>query len=264
MLKHKLQALALGLIFALGTATVAAAESSALNKILDSGTLRVGTTGDFNPMSFKDPETKEYMGHQIDAAKQLATDMGVEIEFVPTDWKTLINGIVADKYDIVMTGTSMTVGRAKAAGYTVPWGRTGYLPLAHKDSAGRFKSWDDLNNADVTIGYNLGTAFAGFVKTRLPNAKRREVESPARDWQELLAKRVDVTISSTLEAGKLSSTHEALVIPFNETANSLPLSFMVRQDDQVWLNFLNNWMRMKHEIGFFKSLNQKWGIEGQD
>ena len=104
MLKQKLQALALGLglilaLGALGTTTVAAAEASALNKILDSGTLRVGTTGDFNPMSFKDPETREYM---------------------------------------------------------------------------------------------------------------------------------------------------------------------VRQDDQVWLNFLNNWMRMKHEIGFFKSLNQKWGIEGQD
>ena len=263
MLTQRLQALAMGLLLLLGTGTLNAA-GSALNKVLDSGTLRVGTTGDFNPMSFKDPETREYRGHQIDAAKQLATDMGVEIEFVPTDWKTLINGIVADKYDIVMTGTSMTVGRAKAAGYTLPWGRTGYLPLVRDDQAGRFKSWEDLNKADVTIGYNLGTSFADFVKSRLPNAKRKEVESPARDWQELLAGRVDVTISSTLEAGKLSTTHERLMIPFNETANSLPLSFMVRQDDQVWLNFVNNWMRMKHEIGFFKELNKTWGIAGQD
>ena len=67
---------------------------SILNEVLDSGVLKVGTTGDFNPMSFKDPETKEYKGHQIDAAKQLAADMGVELEFVPTDWKTLINGVV--------------------------------------------------------------------------------------------------------------------------------------------------------------------------
>jgi len=263
MIKYRLQALLLGLLLALGVSSASAASGSSLNKVLDSGTLRVGTTGDFNPMSFKDPETREYRGHQIDAAKQLAADLGVEIEFVPTDWKTLINGIVADKYDIVMTGTSMTVGRAKAAGYTIPWGRTGYLPLARKGKADRFKSWEDLNSADVTIGYNLGTSFADFVKNRLPKAKRKEVESPARDWQELLAGRVDVTISSTLEAGKLSSTHEQLIIPFQETANSLPLSFMVRQDDQVWLNFLNNWMRMKHEIGFFKELNKTWGIEGQ-
>ncbi len=263
MIKQKLLALGLGTALLLAsTATLAA--GSSLNKILDSGVLRVGTTGDFNPMSFKDPETREYTGHQIDAAKQLAADMGVEIKFVPTDWKTLVNGIVANKYDIVMTGTSMTVSRAKAAGYTIPWGRTGYLPLARKDQAKRFNSWQDLNQSDVTIGYNLGTSFADFVKSRLPKAKRREVESPARDWQELLAGRVDVTISSTLEAGKLSSTHESLVIAFQKTANSLPLSFMVRQDDQVWLNFLNNWMRMKHEVGYFTDLNQKWGIEGQE
>ena len=248
---------------ALLLSTNAFSQDSALNKVLDSGTLRVGTTGDFNPMSFKDPETREYMGHQIDAAKQLATDMGVEVEFVATDWKTLINGVVADKYDIVMTGTSMTTSRAKVAGYTIPWGRTGYLALTRKEVADRFTTWDDLNSPDVTIGYNLGTSFADFVKLNMPDAKVKEVESPARDWQELLAGRVDVTISSILEAGKLSSTHDTLTIPFQEVASSLPLSFIAPQTDHVWLNFLNNWMRMKIEAGYFKTLNEKWGIQGQ-
>lgn len=242
----------------------AADGASILHKILDNGEVRVGTTGDFNPMSFKDPATKEYRGHQIDAAKQLAKDMGVELKFVATDWKTLINGVIAGKYDVVMTGTSMTVSRAKAAGYTIPWGRTGYLPLTRKELAGKFKSWEDLNSPDVTVGYNLGTSFADFVKLHLPKAKVKEVESPARDWQELLAGRVDVTISSILEAGKLSSTHDKITIPFKDVANSLPLSFIVPQSDHVWLNFMNNWMRMKHESGFFKGLNEKWGIKGQD
>ena len=251
-------------VAALALSTSAMAQSSILNKVLDNGVLKVGTTGDFNPMSFKDPETNEYRGHQIDAAKQLATDMGVELEIVPTDWKTLINGVVAGKYDIVMTGTSMTVGRAKAAGYTIPWGRTGYLALTRKEIADRFKTWDDLNQADVTVGYNLGTSFADFVKLNLPNAKVKEVESPARDWQELLAGRVDVTISSILEAGKLSATHEELAIPFQEVANSLPLSFIVPQNDQVWLNFVNSWMQIKHEGGYFNDLNATWGIQGQE
>ncbi len=246
------------------SATAPAADRSTLHKVLDSGELRVGTTGDFNPMSFKDPQTKAYKGHQIDAARQLAKDMGVSVKFVPTDWKTLINGVIAGKYDIVMTGTSMTVSRAKAAGYTIPWGRTGYLPLTRKELAGRFKNWEDLNDPGVTVGYNLGTSFADFVKLRLPKASVKEVESPARDWQELLAGRVDVTISSILEAGKLQATHDELVIPFQQVANSLPLSFIVPQADHVWLGFLNNWMRMKHEAGFFKELNATWGIAGQE
>lgn len=249
---------------ALMLSAAATAQQSILNQVLDSGVLKVGTTGDFNPMSFKDPETQEYQGHQIDAAKQLAEDMGVEVEFVPTDWKTLINGVVAGKYHIVMSGTSMTVSRAKAAGYTIPWGRTGYLPLTRTDQADRFKTWDDINQPEVTVGYNLGTSFADFVKLNLPDAKVREVESPARDWQELLAGRVDVTISSILEAGKLSTTHEDLAIPFQQVANSLPLSFIVPQGDQVWLNFVNSWMQIKHESGYFDQLNQTWGIQGQD
>ena len=77
-----------------------AQQSSRLHRILETGTLRVGTTGDFKPMSFRDPASKEYIGYDIEVAKQLAKDMDVELEFVATDWKTLINGIVADKYDI--------------------------------------------------------------------------------------------------------------------------------------------------------------------
>jgi hypothetical protein len=38
----------------------------------------------------------------------------------------------------------------------------------------------------------------------------------------------------------------------------------VRQDDQVWLNFVNSWMLMKQEIGYFKKLNETWGIAGQE
>ena len=207
----------LAVALSVACAGAAAQERSILHEVLDSGILKVGTTGDFNPMSFKDPETKEYRGHQIDAARQLAADMGVEVEFVATDWKTLINGAVARKYHVAMTGTSMTVSRAKAAGYTIPWGRTGYLPLTRKELADRFETWEDLNNPEVTVGYNLGTSFADFVKLRLPNATRKEVESPARDWQDLLAGRVDITISSILEAGELSSTHDDAGDPLPES-----------------------------------------------
>jgi len=68
---------------------------SALNEILSSGVLKVGTTGDWNPMTVRDPATNSYKGFDIDIMEELAKDLGVEIEFVPTDWKTLVNGVVA-------------------------------------------------------------------------------------------------------------------------------------------------------------------------
>ena len=58
---------------------------SALNEILSSGTLKAGTTGDFNPFSTRDPATNTFKGYDIDIMSELAKDMGVEIEFVPVE-----------------------------------------------------------------------------------------------------------------------------------------------------------------------------------
>ena len=66
---------------------------SNLDKILSSGVLKVGTTGDWDPMTIKDPATNKYKGFDIDVMNELAKDMGVKVEFVPAEWKTIVSGI---------------------------------------------------------------------------------------------------------------------------------------------------------------------------
>jgi len=94
-------------------ATSAMAESR-LQQILVNGELRVGTTGDWNPMTMIDPASKERKGFDIDIATALAADMGVKVVFVPTTWKTLVNGIVAAKYDMT-SSASLSPKRALVA-----------------------------------------------------------------------------------------------------------------------------------------------------
>ena len=86
-------------IFIFFFSSVCLAESR-LQDILKSGEIRVGTTGDWNPMTIKDPATNEYKGFEIDIVKELALDMGVKLILVPTEWKTLVSGILSNKYDI--------------------------------------------------------------------------------------------------------------------------------------------------------------------
>ena len=74
--------------------------SSSLDKILSSGELRVGTTGDWDPMTIKDPATNKYRGFDIDVMNELAKDMGVKIKFVPAEWKTIVSGITSGRYDL--------------------------------------------------------------------------------------------------------------------------------------------------------------------
>lgn len=238
-----------------------AAGSSRLQAIQSSGRIRIGTTGDFNPMSFRDPASREYRGHQIECGQRLARDMNVRAEFVATDWRTLINGLVADQYDIVCTGTSMSVARAMAASFTIPWGRNAFVPLVHRRNATRFANWDAMNQRGVTIGTNLGTTMEQFVQQGLPNATLRRVESPARDWQELLGGRVDATMSSLIEAAFLTKEYPDLVAIFQDNPrNPIPMAFLSPLNDQVFTNFLNAWITISTANGFFAEINAKWGV----
>ena len=104
---------------------------SRLQKILENGELRVGTTGDWNPMTFKNPSNNEYEGFEIEIVKQLASDMGVKIVFIPTEWKTLVNGIISNKYDI-STSASLSAKRALSTGYTNSYFKLATVPLTLK------------------------------------------------------------------------------------------------------------------------------------
>src|SRR3954468_893310 len=152
--KNVVRALSVVAVFALAALaqaqSTAPASKSRLQRVLETGVLRVGTTGDFRPMTFRDAKTNEYAGHDIEVARELAKDLGVKLEFVPTEWKTLINGIQTDKYDVAMSGISMNVDRAKVAAFTVPYMEFGTVPVVRKKDAAKFKSWSDLDKANVT------------------------------------------------------------------------------------------------------------------
>ena len=137
-------------------ATAANAESS-LQKILKSGELRVGTTGDWDPMTMKDPATNKYKGFDIDVMNELAKDMGVKVEFVPAEWKTIVSGITSSRYDI-STSVTKTPKRAEVAGFTDTYYKYGTVPLVLKKNLKKFPTWDSLNNKKVTIATTLGTS----------------------------------------------------------------------------------------------------------
>lgn len=235
-----------------------AAQPSALEEILETGVLKVGTTGDFNPMSFKDPETDEYVGHDIELVQQLAADMGVEIEFVPTDWANLVSGVAAGKYHMT-TGASMNMGRAKTAGYTLPIVEVGTVPLMLKENEGSYSSWADINSADAKVAVTLGTVFDEQARALFPDAEIVAVESPARDFQEVLAGRADVSVTSNIEASQLIQTYpEMMVVPVDGPRNANAIALLVAQDDQVLINYINVWITMKEKSGWLDDLRSKW------
>ncbi|MEY4235378.1 MAG: hypothetical protein RLZZ454_636, partial [Pseudomonadota bacterium] len=135
-----------------------AQSKSRLAEILERGTLRVGTTGDFNPMSIKDTATNTYTGFDVEAMNQLAADMGVKIEYVPAEWATLVNGIVSNRFDI-FSGASLSMARARTVAFSNPYLYAGTVPLVSKKTGSKFTNWNNINSPNVTVAVLMGTVF---------------------------------------------------------------------------------------------------------
>jgi len=245
-------------ILSLGMAVGAQAQSM-LNEILDTGVLKFGTTGDWNPMSVRDPATNSYVGFDIDVAIELAKDLGVEVEFVPTDWKTLVNGIVAGKYNI-SGSASISPPRMKVAGFTESYISVEIMPFTTADKADMFDGYDSINQPEVKVATTLGTSFEGMVRNWFPNADIKVVEAPARGFQEVLAGRADVFITSNIEGSTLKEKHGVVQVPNAEPRAPTPIAMLVPQADQVWINYVNNWIKIKQAQGFFEATRAKWGL----
>ena len=240
-------------------ATPASFAQSVLDEILSDGKLKVGTTGDWNPMTVRDPATNSFKGFDIDIMTELAKDMEVELEFVPTDWKTLVNGVTSGKYH--MTGSaSISPARMKAAGFSESYISVELYPFTTADKAGDFDGWDSINNGEVKVATTLGTTFEKKVKEWFPDADIKVVEAPARGFQEVLAGRADVFVTSNIEGATLKEKHDIVQVANTDARAPAPIAMLLPQGDQVWINYVNNWIKVKSLGGFFDSNREKWGL----
>jgi len=248
------------IILSLLLTTVIASAETKLQEILKNKELRVGTTGDWDPMTIKDPATNKYKGFDIDVMNELAKDMGVKVKFVPTEWKTIVSGITANRYDI-STSVTKTPKRAEVAGFTDTYYKYGTVPLVLKKNSKKYSTWNSLNDKDVTIATTLGTSQEEKAKEFFPKSKLKSVEAPARDFQEVLSGRADGNITSSTEANKLVVKYPQLVIVKDGEKNPAFLAMMVGKNNKVWNDYVSKWIKGKKESGFFETLLAKYNLK---
>lgn len=240
--------------------TLQANAESVLQDILSKGVLKVGTTGDWNPMTVKDPATNTYKGYDIDIMTELAKDLGVELEFVATDWKTLVNGIVSGNYH--MTGSaSISPSRMKVAGFSESYIAVEIMPFTTGDKLSRFDGWESINKADVKVAATLGTIFEKHAKNWFPDSQIKAIEAPTLQHQEVLSGRSDVFVTSNIEGSVLQKQFPKITpIPVSAARAPTPIAMLLPQDDQVWINYVNNWVKIKKAGGFFEATAETWGL----
>jgi cyclohexadienyl dehydratase len=238
---------------------VAGADDSLLRQIVQRGVLRVGTTGDYYPFSMRNPTTGFYEGYDIDVAKQLAQDLGVRLEFVQTSWPLVVAGIVSHKYDVGAGGLTMTLERLKSVSFSDSYVEVPVVPLIRVADASKYRRWQDLNAQGIRIAAELGTSSEMIARANLPNATFVVVEPPAHAFQEVQAGRADAAVQDILAYARVVRMNPDLMLidTDNPVGNNLD-GVMTAQGDQIWLNWLNSWIKTHQHDRFFDRLHDKW------
>lgn len=232
---------------------------SRLDTILEKGYIRVGTAGDYRPFTYFNEETNEFEGYDIDAAKKMAKDLGVEVKFVKTSWPTLMEDLLADKFDIAMGGITRNVNRQKTASLTqgyMPFGKSPLVNIKNKD---KFKSLEDINQPDVTIGLNPGGTNQVFVENNLKNAQVTIIENNL-DVPGLIAEgKYDVMITDNIEAILYASKDERLYAALTDEPFTIDeKGYLMHRGDPIFENWVELWMDEMKLKGEFDKLSDKW------
>ncbi len=153
--------------------TVSTVFAGHLEDIAARGTIRIGTTGDYIPMSYRNPKTGVYEGIDAELSQLIADSLGVKIEYVPTSWPTLTADTLAGKFDIALCGISRNYARAKTMAMSDAYGEGafGKTILCRKSDAKKYQSLADIDKPEVRVMINPGGTNEKFAHANLKKAK---------------------------------------------------------------------------------------------
>ncbi|MCZ6709531.1 MAG: gamma subclass chorismate mutase AroQ [Gammaproteobacteria bacterium] len=222
---------------------------SRLQQVLQSGVLRIGTTGDYAPFSYRAADHERYVGIDIDLVGDLAASLGVQARFVATSWPTLMDDLQAGRYDIAMSGVSRTLARQRMGYFTRAYHVGGKTPISRCDDRSRFGSLQSIDREDVRIVVNPGGSNERFVDERLTHARKlvhQDNRSIFRviaegDADVMITDRIEVTLQTDIHRGVLCATM-AENLTYQEKAYLLP------QDD-AWRSYVDAWLNQKRRDG---------------
>ncbi|MCB0925217.1 MAG: transporter substrate-binding domain-containing protein [Mycobacterium sp.] len=224
----------------------AAAESS----------LRICTTGDYPPLTQRDPVTGGYTGIDIEMSRALADHLGRTPVYLATTWPTLSQDL--ETCDIAVGGITITSARMKVGEFTIPYLDTGKAPLARRAVAPQLQSLEQINQPGVRVIENPGGTNEQFARAQLPNADLIIWPDNVTIFDRLAGGAADVMITDNIEARYQAALNPELVAvnpehPFtsDQKAYLLPHGSTLTADVDAWLHgALTN--------GTFDQILQRW------
>lgn len=231
----------------------------ALEAIRERGKLLVGASGDYNPMSYLDPETGAYVGFDAELAEDLAAALGVELEYVPTSWPTLMDDTLAGKFDLALCGITITDARKEQALMSDGYLGNGKTILVRTEDAEKYTSLESINRPEVRVMVNPGGLNEKFANENLPNATLL-VHDVNQEIPGLIAQGdADVMITEIMEAGYYVGQDERLAAPLiYEPFTHGQLGALMPKGSEDLLEYVNRFLAEEQASGRIDALAEEY------
>ena len=228
-----------------------------LTQVLDSGVLRVGTTGDYAPFSYR-PErssnASQWSGIDIDLAQDLALSLGVKIHWVQTSWPELMNDLHSGRYDIGMSGISISEQRKKTAFFSNPYHRGGKTPLIRCSDDEKYYSLEAIDKPQTRLIVNPGGTNQKFVNSNIHQAKVLVHNDNRSIFNELIMNRADVMITDQIEVRLQTRQHRELCAAMGKQTLTFSEKAFLLPQDETWRDNINSWLMKRLDDGLVKKL----------
>jgi polar amino acid transport system substrate-binding protein len=235
-----------------------AALADTLDDIKSRGTLRVGMEPGYMPFELTN-QKGEIIGFDVDMAKRMAKKLGVKLELVSTAWDGIIPSLITGKFDIIMSGMTVTEERAKAVDFADPYIVIGQTALIRKELAGEVKSYKDLDNAKYKIASKLGTTGEIAAKATFPKARYFSYETEQEGIMETVNGKIDAFIyDSPYNAVAFAEKGQGKLVFLDQPFTDEPLGWAVRKGNPKVLELLNGFLKEAKTDGTYDKIYAKW------
>lgn len=240
----------LGVVFLFTGCRSSQAGGDSLQAVRARGVLRVGTTGDYCPMSYLNPRTHAYEGFDTALTEDLAASLGIEIEYVPTTWPTLMQDTLDRKFDLAVCGITITEARKEQALMSEGYLENGKTVLCRVEDAVKYTSLAAINRPGVRVMENPGGLNEKFAREHLPDATLT-IHPVNEEIPALIASgKADVMITEVMEAAYYAGRDSRLDAPLlDRPFTHGQLGVLLPPGNETLLEYVNDFLEEERLSG---------------
>ena len=244
-----------------GAASSAASTGAAdqLAAIQTNGKLVVALEGAWQPWSYHD-ESDTLVGYDVEVSRAIAEKLGVEPEYVESDWDSLFAGLDAGRFDIVCNGVEVTDERSKTYDFTTPYGYIHTALAVRKDNED-IKSFEDLKGK--TTANSLASTYMELAESY--GATVQGIDTLEETIQLLTAGRIDATLNADVSFYDYLNVHpdaDFKLVAQTEDASHVAIPLRKGDASATLLEAINTAIEELRADGTLKELSEKYF--GQD